>query len=98
MADEAEILREAAADSQGLGGRIILDRRADRRVDDTVEHMEHLAPQEQAVLGGKVVNAPAQDVVFRDDLDDVESVLKPLQAMIRRAGLTVGGLGNRLIV
>ena len=87
MCHESEILFAAALHLQRALGGIGLQGQTDRVVEDPIDDVEWLALKNQTVLIGEIVNATAQNVVFRDDLVDIERVFEALQAVCRRTHL-----------
>src|SRR5687768_7554993 len=83
--NKGEILFAALLNFEGLLRSKSLDRNSDRLVKDPVQDVKCRAVQPDAIALGEIVNAATQDVVFRNDLDDVKTILESLYAVQRRA-------------
>jgi len=93
---ESQVLLAAVLYVQRTLGRVGLHGLSDRLVQDAVDDAKRLSLQAQAALVGQIVDAAAQNVVLRNDLFDIEPVLRALQPMRRRAAFEQR-LGDRLI-
>ncbi len=84
---ESEILFAASLHLQRALGGIGLQGQTDRVVQHAIDDVERPSLKNQTVLIGKIVNATAQNVVFRNDLVDIERVFEALQTVCRRTHL-----------
>ena len=60
---------------------------SDRLIEHSVENVERLSLQVDAVVAREIVNTSAQDIVFRHDLFNVEGLFETLQAVGFRSPL-----------
>ena len=84
MRHESEIIFPATLNFQGALSGICLQRQADRKVEDPVHNAKRLPLQIQIVAFGKIMNATPQNIVFGNNLFDVECVVQTLQSVSRK--------------
>jgi hypothetical protein len=87
MCYKREILPPVLLNLQCSLSGISVHGQSDGSVEYTVQNMEGLALQFQAIGIGQIVDTTTQDVVFRDDFFDIKSVLHPLYTVNCRAGV-----------